>query len=924
VIVCNDLDIAVDHPSCLYRGYIISIENTTNTYNIFLPDYGITVLLQREDFIICSSDVILEEYLSFTVGLYNILPADIKYDSSMHNKTLIILKEWSPCAIEYTKELISASDTIYFDYLVSDQYGRYYGEFYLSIKSNIICLSEALVLNHYAVYLNEELLQFIKNPMNSEKVDKEIINCETIFYLNISKVLNSNNERKEQKESFVRKMQFKIHKHLHHEFKKNTEKVLIYGKDKYECLNSILDAKFPAEIHKAWKSLIRSPKPKRIQSYMWPAIKEGLDVIAIGVAKSGKTVGYGFAICGLLAMNSNLPQGINPSALILCSSSCEVLEVNSLCTEFLQSYKTLRSIAAINDKSEKSLVAEMFNGCQILISTPRFLARFLNRNKKLVNFQSLRYLVLDGGDVILDKYFDSVSQLFKRHDIISNRELKDKMLQIIITATYWRPYFKKIASILMDDPCICIASFIEAAIFRSVCLNIDIINSNKKHEKLLDLLGDEYRSSRTIVICRNNKEAKKLHNFLTKHREILFVHENMDFVHLKGIKQYWNVCMNGSYPVLLCTDEILSDIDVTNVTWLIHYSIPLLSKTQFNFRFSTLLDNLQMENCNCKVTIMMDEFNDIQFLHIIKRMQHMNVTIPEAVLERVKLITAALEEKKENYPICDNIKSWGFCNKQTSCIFRHKILSKVDAPQTNIQVKDKVKFRVMSIHDVTHISARIISYFKFDTLEEIKFSNAEYMQMNIKIQEFYASIENRKKCRTIDIGYICGLEEPVDTFKRVQILHIKREDEIDTPKYVDVKCIDTGVILNKVDVYKLLDMPEELIKYPMQVVEVFLVGIAPHDEEYVWNNCAIDSVYQWFKENVDNRSYVIGTVNLHLGNIIWVDTLNVGTKLIGYKDLIGSSLKTELLLKDHAVENNKHLHQMHQLCKDAGFLNNNG
>lgn len=61
-----------------------------------------------------------------------------------------------------------------------------------------------------------------------------------------------------------------------------------------------------------------------------------------------------------------------------------------------------------------------------------------------------------------------------------------------------------------------------------------------------------------------------------------------------GIKQYWNVCISGSYPILICTDDILPDIDITNVAWLIHYSIPLHSKTQFNFRFSTLLENLQM------------------------------------------------------------------------------------------------------------------------------------------------------------------------------------------------------------------------------------------------------------------------------------------------------------------------------------------
>lgn len=39
---------------------------------------------------------------------------------------------------------------------------------------------------------------------------------------------------------------------------------------------------------------------------MWPPIKKGLDVIAVGTAKCGKTVGYVFALCGLLATTSNV------------------------------------------------------------------------------------------------------------------------------------------------------------------------------------------------------------------------------------------------------------------------------------------------------------------------------------------------------------------------------------------------------------------------------------------------------------------------------------------------------------------------------------------------------------------------------------------------------------------------------------------
>lgn len=71
-------------------------------------------------------------------------------------------------------------------------------------------------------------------------------------------------------------------------------------------------------------------------------------------------------------------------------------------------------------------------------------------------------------------------------------------------------------------------------------------------------------------------------------------------------------------------------------------------------------------------------------------------------------------------------------------------------------------------------------------------------------------------------------------------------------------------------------MPEEFVKYPTRVMEVFLVGIVPHDDEYTWNYFVFDTVCQWFRENVDERSYVIGTVNYsfctfsmsHIQNII--------------------------------------------------------
>nr|XP_033337678.1 putative ATP-dependent RNA helicase TDRD12 isoform X3 [Megalopta genalis]XP_033337679.1 putative ATP-dependent RNA helicase TDRD12 isoform X3 [Megalopta genalis]XP_033337681.1 putative ATP-dependent RNA helicase TDRD12 isoform X3 [Megalopta genalis]XP_033337682.1 putative ATP-dependent RNA helicase TDRD12 isoform X3 [Megalopta genalis] len=946
IITHDKLNKNVDLPAWLCRGIISNILNTTNTeYHVFLPDYGIAVILQKYDFYMYSANLIQEEYLTYTVGLYNVLPTVLQFNSQ-GDTSLLLLDEWDKSAIEYTNKLLAASSTIYFDHLAFDTHGRKYGEFYLNIRGTIIRLSKALCLNNAATYLPKDTMKFLLNPLNHEKLKKEVVNDEVIFYINVSK------EHKEQDRNNVQEERIRKCK-MRNQLLDNTrekEKVLIYGEIKYEPLCSISDLRLPAEIHKTWTSLVKSSRPRKIQSYILPAVKNGLDVIAIGSAQSGKTFACGLAISGLLASKPSFPQGVSPVALILCSSTPKVLEVHYLCTEFFQNYRTIRSVAAFNGKSERSLAAEMYNGCQVLVSTPRFLARFIDRNKKLVNFENLQHFILEDIDVILDRYFDSISKLLKKHKIICNRELKDMnaTLQIIATAKHWTSKLKKFALALMDCPYICIASFIEATIFKSVRPKMYIVNTKSKANKVLDLVSNIPCNLRTVVVCINSDEAKTLQEFLKlNNKDVLLAHEDMNLISLQGIKQCWDACISGSYPILICTDEVLSDLNVTNADWLIHYSISLRFMTQFNFRFSTLFNSLQKEKSGCNVTIIVDENSDIQFLSVINLMRRMNIIIPQNMLENIEHVRDSLEKKKENYALCNNIKLWGFCYKDYSCMLRHTIIPEMDLPTIDIGVNDEVKFRLVSIHNVTQISARIISYIKFGTSEEVELSNVEYMAIIVKIQKYYSSMDNRfvyqlifliapsntnfeyqklikhiiyrRRCESVNVGDICGLEEPVDSYKRVEILSIAEEGRTDQSKYANVKCIDNGVILNNVNVYRLLHMPEHFRKYPAQVTEVIVTGIAPHDEEYVWSRCATDAVFQWFKDNVDERSYITGTVILHLKNIIWVNTLKVGTKLVGYKDIVGSSLKAELLKNDYAVENHAHLPKIYELCKRHSF-----
>lgn len=95
-----------------------------------------------------------------------------------------------------------------------------------------------------------------------------------------------------------------------------------------------------------------------------------------------------------------------------------------------------------------------------------------------------------------------------------------------------------------------------------------------------------------MIICTDAREAIELNSLLKSHKKkTLLAHSNMIFDEVHGIRADWAASVSGMYPILICTDDVLSDLNIQNVTWLIHHSVNLASKSRFYYRFSTLMDN---------------------------------------------------------------------------------------------------------------------------------------------------------------------------------------------------------------------------------------------------------------------------------------------------------------------------------------------
>ncbi|XP_071581111.1 putative ATP-dependent RNA helicase TDRD12 [Temnothorax nylanderi] len=874
------------------RGLITRIK-TDETYCILLVDHGTSVELTRDEFRILPRDVVPDEYLSKTVGVFGVLPICMKENRVASNDynatTAVVVEKWTEEAIRFTKRLLGTSEIVHFDHLVTDERnGREYGEFYCSIDKTVILLSEALIINYHALYIEGDLLNLVEMPTQLKEQWY-------IFHVKFSRDRERRNEATCINIPDKSRTKFFL-----------SEEILIQSSIDCDVLSDITDLRYPYGILEGWTEGINFTRLRKLQSCIVPAINNGLDVVAVGSSQCGKTSGCAMAVCGQIAKRKEETRSpTRPLALILCASSVEVISVRSLCQSFLRSFDDIRCVAAFNGKSDRSVAATMYSGCQILVTTPRYLARFSNEYKNILSFDRLSYLVLDNADIILDKYYDSMGELIEKHKIIENREPRGDddrpILRIIISAANWTGRIEKFVRFAMYNPYICIASFIEAVVFKSICPKLYILRSTYRNKKIFDLLKDDCATLRTAIVCVNAKEAEELNNFLTLTKKTLLIHENMRSLDIRVLRKSWISCVWGCYPVLICTDPVLSDLNFTNIQWLIHYSVSLKHGNQFDRRFS-LKDNMSRDVTNSKISIIINENNDVEFLSIIKILQRIKIVISPEMLDYVRRIAITLERDKQDCALCDNVKSFGFCQEQNICVFRHCILPEIDAPIANILINDEIKLTVLYVHDTTHFSARIIEHIpRSDETKKITYSNVEDAQTTAKIQNYYGNIKNRKICNSTNVGDICVLEETRDAFKRVQIRRVRCDGNYLDEKFVDVRCIDSGIIHEYIDVRKLMHIPEELLNLPTHVVEIFLAGVAPRDEEYMWNRYTDEQVREWFAENFDGGSYIVIKICLHFGNTIWLDDVKIETKSIGHPDSMGVSLKKELLLGNFAV-----------------------
>lgn len=204
-----------------------------------------------------------------------------------------------------------------------------------------------------------------------------------------------------------------------------------------------------------------------------------------------------------------------------------------------------------------------------------------------------------------------------------DEQMNSPYLQIVSVSQKWTNDLKKFVFLYYQNPYICIDSCMEAAIYSMVKSRVvlspsvgkpkkiagegqlengklcQILFTNKsisiKPNLLAEILSNLEEMQRTMVICARTEEVLAVDEYLQKAgKKTIAAHGDMNFMELDELKLYWNKSISGLYPVLICTDEVLPDLQIGNVDHMINFSLPPVSKRQFHYRFTTIMDNLIM------------------------------------------------------------------------------------------------------------------------------------------------------------------------------------------------------------------------------------------------------------------------------------------------------------------------------------------
>ena len=296
-------------------------------------------------------------------------------------------------------------------------------------------------------------------------------------------------------------------------------------------------------------------QPTPIQAGAIPAAVLGRDVIGTAQTGSGKTAAF---LLPILERLMGAPTG-RIQALILTPTRELAIQAEQFLTK-LGRHTHLRGAAVYGGVGMEPQERALRRGAEIIVATPGRLLDHMRRG--YVDFRSLRILVLDEGDRMLDMGFlPDVRTIIERlprerQTMLFSATMPPEIVRLS------RDFLSNPRMIRMQETTVAAAGVSHTAV---------LVDGDRKTEVLLGLLEREDMIS-VLVFARTKHRADRLaHQLSQRGVRVGVIHgdksQGQRVRALEGFRR-------GHHPVLVATDIAARGIDVEGVSHVINYDVP--------------------------------------------------------------------------------------------------------------------------------------------------------------------------------------------------------------------------------------------------------------------------------------------------------------------------------------------------------------
>ena len=395
-------------------------------------------------------------------------------------------------------------------------------------------------------------------------------------------------------------------------------------------------------------------EPTPIQEQAIPIALAGQDVLGIAQTGTGKTAAYTLP----LLMRIKYAQGPHPRALIMAPTRELAMQISEAISQ-LSKYTDIRTVVLYGGVGPKTQIEELRKGVDIIVATPgRFMDLYFQEE---IVVKHLNAMVLDEADKMMDMGF--MPQIRKLLEIIPR-----KRQNMLFSATFsgrvenLSHEFLEFPTRIEVTPQATAAEMVTQALY-------EVPNFRTKINLLSYLLEDKESFTRVLVFTRSREVAGLVHqnllNRVIPEAELRVIHAN------KGQNTRINAMeafREGNIRVMVATDVVARGIDITEVSHVINFDVPLIYEDYVHrigrtgrantvgnaITFMTIADQYHIRKIEAMIRteIPRAEFPDEVYIAEtpFQEQQDMLREIDNQRRKEDPTFKGAFHEKKHNYP----------------------------------------------------------------------------------------------------------------------------------------------------------------------------------------------------------------------------------------------------------------------------------